>query len=190
MILGKLGRRRIEGDRRAARLAVEPAIGEDDAVVSGHLRRRGAAPRPAEPADFEQVGEVVAEADGEREADGTVAEIAQRQPLIRGVAPEIGRALDVQQVLVQDDVSVDVVVGIGEIDGEQRVVVTQVRAEKQQRLPVHQQLELRKVAGVAVEQTLRAADRAAMSPWLSNTANVSPYFSVRRGRVAGPTAGM
>ena len=80
--------------------------------------------------------------------------------------------------------------GIGQIDGEDGIVVADVGAQQQRLHAVDQQLETREIARVAMENAVGPPADAPMSPWLSSTAKQSPCLSVRRGRVEGPVAGM
>ena len=58
-----------------------------------------------------------------------LAVILQSYPLVGGAAPQKDRAHDVQRVLLQHQSTVAVHVGIGEIDGQGRIVIAQVGAE-------------------------------------------------------------
>ena len=126
----------------------------------------------------------------ERDADGTVADIAQRQPLIRRSRHrKMVRAI-CSRSFCRTIVLVGVDVGIGEIDGEQRVVVAQVRARAAAAAAVHQQLELRKVAGVVVEQTLGPpADRANVAMAVEHPERVA-VLQNPAGPDRGPMAGL
>ena len=77
--------------------------------------------------------------------------------LIGRAAPEEDRAHDVQQVLLQHQAALAIDVGIGEIDGQGRIVVAQIGAEQQRLEIVEHELEPRKIARVGIKQAVRPA---------------------------------
>ena len=158
---GELARGRIEAQDRLPQLGVEALIAQHGGGGARHLAVDGAAALAPQAADLEQVGEVAVEQHGQAQIDRTFAVVLDRQPLIGRVAPEKNRAHDVQGVLRQHQVIVEIHVGIGQIDRQQRVVVAQVGAEQQRLHPVEQQLEMREKTRVAVEQAVGAAGRRA-----------------------------
>ena len=95
-----------------------------------------------------------------------------------------------QQVLLQQDTLVVIDVRICEVHTEYAVVVGEIRPQEEGLKFVDQQLEMREVAGVAIEQAVRPPGEAPMSPWLSNTRKQSSRFMVRRNRVVGSVAGI
>ena len=62
-------------------------------------------------------------------------------------------------VLFQDDVLIGNQVGIRQIDGQCGVIVAQVRAEQERWCVIHQELETRKIASVAIEQPVGSRRR-------------------------------
>jgi hypothetical protein len=66
-----------------------------------------------------------------------------------------------QQVFLKDDALAAIDVRIGEINTEDAVVVGEVRPQEERLEAVDQQLEMREIAGVAIEQAVRPARRSA-----------------------------
>ena len=158
---GEFARGRIEAQDRLPQSSVETLIAQHGGGGAHHLTIDGAAVLPPQAADLEQVGEVAVEQHGQAQIDRSFAMVLDRQPLICRVAPEKNRAHDVQGVLRQHEMLVEIHVGIGQIDRQQRVVVAQVGAEQQRLHPVEQQFEMREKTRVAVEQAVGAAGRRA-----------------------------
>ena len=152
--------RRLELDAGATRLAVETEIDELRVPVL-HAAALGAAPFAPRAAHLENIGKVVVEGEREQEAHPLVAEIPYRKAVKQRGAPDEDRPRHVQHVFVQDDVLVVIDIGVCEIDGEDAVVVGEVRAEQERLKPVDQQLEMRQVTGIATEQAVRPARRRA-----------------------------
>ena len=92
-----------------------------------------------------------------------VAMIAHGEALIGAAVPEEHRARDMHDVLLQHDLRAGaiVVVGIGEIDCEQRVVVARVRAEQQRLRPIQAQFEMGEKARIGVIEPVRSTRRRA-----------------------------
>ena len=155
-----MGRRRLEHDTRAPLLAVETEIDEIRSVALDKATHGAAAPTLGPP-HLEYVGEVIVEGDRQKEPDPIGAEISHGKAVKQGGTPNEDRPCHMQQVFLQDDALVVVDVGIGEIDGEDAVVVGKVRPEEERLKSVDQQFEMREVAGVAIEQAVRAARRSA-----------------------------
>ena len=150
-IAGEHGRRRIEDEPGTPQLAVEALVVEFDrraAVERGTLLAAACAPHPAH---LEQIEKVARERKRERQLDALLAEITHAEPLMRRAVPEENAANDVDGVLRQDQFVVEIDVGIGEVDGENDIVVPHVRAEQQRLQAVELELEARQMAGVAVE---------------------------------------
>ena len=81
-------------------------------------------------------------------------------------------------------------IGIGEIDCEQRVVVAHIGAEQQRLRVVHAQFEVRKKARVGVKESVRAARRGADVPvTVDDDESVAMLQGAPRAR-RGPVAGM
>ncbi len=139
-------------------------IVEQHLVVAAQLRRLRAAAFAMGAADLEKIGEVVREQNRQPHIDRPIAVIAHAKPLIGGVLPQEDGAQDMHGVLFQDDVLIGNQVGIGQIDGQCGIIVAQVGAEQERRRVVHQELEAREKAGVAVEQPVGRSDAAPMSP--------------------------
>jgi len=75
--------------RSAASPAVEPIVAHDDPCRgAARVLRLPAPPGPAHPAHLEQIGEITAECQRQVDPDGTLAVIAQRDPLMGRAPPE------------------------------------------------------------------------------------------------------
>jgi len=112
-----------------------------------------------QPAHLEQIGEIAVEGDRDLQRERPVTVVAHSKALIGRALPEEDRARDVQQIFLQHDLRATgvVIVRIGEVDREQRVVIAHVRA-KQQRLPaIEAQFEMREKARVGMIEPVRAA---------------------------------
>ena len=150
-------RPRIEMHRRIARLAIEPVIVERDIGRAQQLARTDAAARTLFAAHLEQIGKVVVEQQRQGEARGVLAVVLHADALIGRAAPQKDRAHDVQHVLLQHDPAIAVHIGVGEIDGQRRIVVAQIGAEQQRLHVVQHQFEPGEIAGVGVEQPIGPA---------------------------------
>ena len=72
---------------------------------------------------LEQVGEIAGEGEHQPDLEWTVAVVLDAQALVSRAAPEKQRSHDVQHVLGQHQLLVEIDIGIGQIDGENGVVV-------------------------------------------------------------------
>src|SRR5262249_61091513 len=108
-------------------------------------------------AHLEQVGEIAVEQHRQAQIDRTIAMVLNPQTLIGRVAREKNRAYDVQGVLGQNEVMLEIDVGIGQIDGQLRIVVAHVGAEQQRLRAVEQKLEMREKTRVAMKEPVGAA---------------------------------
>ena len=140
--------------RRAARHPVEALIFEQDVGRAQQPGGRGTPAQTLLAAHLEQIREVVVEEQRQLEVLGTIAVVLQADALIGRSAPQEYRPHDMQHVLRQHDPFLAVDVRIGEIDGEDRVVVAQVGAEQQGLHVVQQKFEPRQIASVGVEQSV------------------------------------
>ena len=84
---GQAGRPRIESERGAPYLVVEPAIDQQHLIVALQLRACGAAVFAVRSADFEQVGKIIREQNRKPQIDRAAAVIAHAETLIGGVPP-------------------------------------------------------------------------------------------------------
>src|ERR1700743_915828 len=81
--------------------------------------------------------------------------------LIGRTAPQKYRPHDMEYVLLQDETSVAIDIGVAEIDGQRGIIVPQI-GPKQQRLDIGQEkFQPRDIAGISIEQTVRTAGRSA-----------------------------
>ena len=158
---GQPRRPRLEMQGGNADLAVEPAIFQHD--VGGAEQPAGAnsPARPAFAAHLEQIGEIIVEQQCQVEARRQVAVILQGDALVGRTAPQENRAHDVQRVLLQHQPAVAVHVGIGEVDGQRRIVVAQIGAEQQRLDFVEHHLQPGQIARIGVEQAIGPAGRGA-----------------------------
>src|SRR5580700_1828521 len=156
----QMGRRRLEHDTRAPPLAVETEVDEIRSIALDK-GARGAAPRALDSPDLENVGEIAVESDRKEKPDPIGAEISHDKTVKQGGPPNEHRPCHMQQVLLQDNALVVVDVGIGEIDAEDAAVVGEVRPQEEGLKSVDQQLEMREIAGVAIEQAVRPTQRGA-----------------------------
>ncbi len=151
--------RRVEGQRGAPHLVVEPAVVQQRLVGAAQIGRRGAAMFAVRATDLEQVGKVVLEQDRKLQVDRAIPIVAHAEPLIGGAAPQENRAQDMHRVLLQHHALVGHQVGIGQVDREGGIVVAQIGAEQERVRGIDQQFEPRQIAGVEMEQAGRAARR-------------------------------
>ena len=154
---GEPCRPRLEMQGGNACLAVEPAIFQHD--IGGAEQPAGAhsPARPALATHLEQIGKIIVEQQRQVEARRPVAVILQRDALVGRAAPKENRAHDVQRVLLQRQPAVAVHVGIGEIDGQRRIVVAQIGAEQQRLDFVEHHLQPGEITRIGVEQTVGPA---------------------------------
>ena len=140
-----------------ADLAVEPAIFEHD--IGGAEQPAGAdsPARTALAAHLEQIGKIIVEQQRQIETRRQVAVILQADALIGGAAPQEDRAYDVQHVLLQHEPAVAIDVGIGEVDGQRRIVVAQIGAEQQRLHLVEHHFEPGEIARIGIEQAVGPA---------------------------------
>ena len=108
-------------------------------------------------AHFEQIGEIIAQRKSQSESDRRLAMVADRDPLVGDAFPEVSGANDMQRIARQYDAPLVENVGIGEIGGQRKIVVSNARAEQQRLHSVDQQFESREIAGVVIEQAVGAA---------------------------------
>ena len=158
---GEPGRPRLEMQGGNADLTVEPAIFQHD--IGGAEQPAGAysPARPALAAHLEQIGEIIVEQQRQVEARLPVAVILQSDALIGRAAPQENRAHDVQRILLQRQPAVAVHVGIGEVDGQRRIVVAQIGAEQQRLDFVEHHLQPGEIARIGIEQAVGPAGRGA-----------------------------
>ncbi len=193
--IGRRGRRdlargRVEAQRGLSQLRIEALIAQKHGGRLDRAATGDAAAVPPQAANLEQVGEVAVEQHGQAQIDRMVAMVADRQSLIGRVAPEKDRPHHVQGVLRQHEVIVEIHIRIGQIHGQQRVVVAHVRAQQQGLHPVDEELEMGEETRVAMKQAVGPAGGSADIAVAVEHDEVSSCLSVRRGRVAGPVAGI
>ena len=182
-------RRRRELDDSAAEIAGQPVVGEDDRVpacTAAEMRQRP----PGVAADLEEIGEVHLEQQGEANVMRARVEIAHREALVGTTRPDELRPDDVDRVLRQIEPAGGIEeVGVGQIGGQERVVVRHDRAEQQRPAVIDQQLHAGEEAHVLVVKALGAAfpghDVAVMIEQAKRVAvlqGARPALLQRRGR--------
>ena len=136
-------------------------------IVQQHLTWRDdfgggtAAPLAPHASDLEQIGEVARKRQSEHAVHRAVAVVLDPQPLIGGVVPQKDRADDMKRVLRQHELLLEIDVGIGQIDGQQCIVVAHIGAQQQKLSAVELQFEQPEETRVAAIQPVRAAGRGA-----------------------------
>jgi hypothetical protein len=83
--------------------------------------------------------------------------VLHKQALISHASPQKQRTHDVQHVLWQDELLVEIDIGIGQIDGEDRIVIANVRSQQERTRSIQQQFKARQIARVATENAVRAS---------------------------------
>ena len=119
---GEAFRHGLEQHRRPPPFAVEALVVQRDPAFA-NLGGRDAAAGAAHSPHLEQVGEVAGEGERQPDLERTIAVVLDAQALVGGAAPEKKRSHDVQHVLGQHQLLIEIDVGIGQIDGENGVVV-------------------------------------------------------------------
>src|SRR5689334_237710 len=143
--------------RRQAGHIVEPLVLERDVRRPKQASRADATTLPFLAANLEEVGKIVVEQQGDVEAGVPIAVILQADTLVGSTPPQKDRAHDVQHILFQHETTLVVVdVGIAQVDGQRRIVVTQIGAEQQRLNILEHELKLRQITGVGVEQAVRS----------------------------------
>ena len=94
--------------------------------IASHLRRHNPAALAVQSPHLEQVGEVAGEGEREPDVERFLAVVLHAQALIDGAAPKKKRAHDVQDVLWQHERVIEIDVGVGQVDGENGVVVADI----------------------------------------------------------------
>ena len=138
---------------------VEPPVDQCNLGIPGNLRDRYASPRALQAAHLEQVCEIAGEVERQRDIDLAVGVVLQSKPMINRTSPDKQRANDMQHILRQDEIAIEVNIRVGQVDGQDGIVVADIRAQQQQLHSVQQHLEARKVAGVLKEDAVRSARR-------------------------------
>ncbi len=112
---------------------------------------------PVATADFEHVLEVRGKLDAQTDLERCPREVADVDPLVTGAVPDELLAVDVQAAARENQLVVDVDVGIGQIHAEHQIVAAHSRAEHQRLLAGQFESEPRKMAGARVVQALLVA---------------------------------
>ena len=167
-------RRRLEAQIGVAFQPIEPAIAQDYRVWRQALRRSAAALWPLLPAHLEYVGEIGGKLQANRDDMRLQIEIPHQQQFIVGVPPDELPPVDIDQLAMQHLAIPVHRVGIGKIDGQQRIVLAGIGAEQQRLVAVEAQLQLRQIAGVVVIETVGAAAAAGnIAKWIEDDERVA-----------------
>ena len=159
---GQRSGRRVEMKGRAALDPVEAGIGEADAAIVEPRGAHRAATRPLLAAHLEQVGEVGAERDLERNGRRQRTEAPQPETLVAGAVAQELEPAEIEAVALQPDPALGIVeVGIGEIDDQRAIVVDHDRAEQQRREAAEPELQIGEEARVLEIEAVRTALAAA-----------------------------
>ena len=154
-------RRRLELQHRPPRHLVEAEISELGPVGTNDMRRAGAAALTLHAANLEQVAKIGAEQEIDAQAAAAAIVVANAEALVADALPQEFGALEKDGVARELAASVQLDVGVGEIDGESRLVLVDDRAQEERPLAVQPELQMRQVAGVAIEKPFRGVlDRA------------------------------
>ena len=137
---------------------IAPDIGQAHLRLA-HVGVAGdAAAQPRHAAYLEQIGEIGGETDIDLDGALLGIEIAHRHPFIHRAAPQEPRPPQMDEVMFdrQPPILAEKV-GIGEIAGQHRIIIAHRRTEQDRTQPVHSQIQMREVPGIAMIQALRAA---------------------------------
>ena len=152
---------RLKPQRRAPLLPVETPVIQKDVRTAGYLRAGDTAVGATHPPHLEQIGKVTGKSERQPDLARTLAVVMNAQPLIGRIAPQEYRADDVQDVLGQHKLVVEIDVGIGQVDGQRRIVVAHARTQQQRLVAVEKYLQVREIPCVGKENSVRSAHRRA-----------------------------
>ena len=142
---------RLETQAGPANETVETAIGEQNAALSGQLGPALAASLPADPPDLENIGKIAGKGERQRDVDVVGAVIGKAHPLPQRTPVKIDRPGDVDGILGEPQLPLPIDVGIGEIDGKTEIVGFDFGMQQERLGAFDQELEVRKIACVAVK---------------------------------------
>ena len=156
--LGDVG----EGDRRAPDDAVAAGVGEDDAAV-GDVRRRGrSARRPHHAANFENVAEVRAKGEFERDDRAARGEIGEGDAFVQAAVMDEPLPLDMDHALGQGLLAERRQRAIRHMRREQHVVAAQMRGEQGGAFAAEGDAQAGQDARIAVKEPVAVADDVAV----------------------------
>ena len=154
LTVGKPAGQKIEIDAGRALDPVQAVIAECDGLGVA-LHALLAAPCPRNSADLEQIRKIRREAEGEKTALRLGPEIMHRDAFMAGAVPKEFGTAHMQGFARQHDLAVLINVGIGEIDGENDIVILHRRGQQQRPLAVDQKLDAGKMPCVVIEKAAR-----------------------------------
>ena len=134
-------RRRVEHKPASSQLPVESLVAQDGRGPVDERTADFSTPLTLEPTHLEEVREIAVELDSQAEIDGAVAMIADGIPLISDASPKKDRTHNVEHVFRQDQTVLKIHVRVGEVGGDQRVVVAHVRPEQQRLHAIEKQFQ-------------------------------------------------
>ena len=131
----------------------------DDAVRLEQVRQAGAAAFAPGAPHLEDIREVRVEPDHQRQLDALEREIRHPDPLDAAAIEQQPRPQDVDLAVAEDSPVLHPHIGVGQIGGEDHVVLADRRAQMQWQAGAEQQPESREKARAVVEQPLFTALR-------------------------------
>ena len=153
--------RRSEMQSRGPHVGVETAIRKPHAVRPNDLAPNLAAAFALDAPHLEDIGEIIAESQRQREVDSIRAMVHQRNSLMQGAVAQVNAARDVDEIFEKIEVSVGVDVWISQVYVIADICVVDGRMQQQRPRTFEQQLKVRKVTCIAIEQTILAARASA-----------------------------
>lgn len=154
-------RRGLAGDARPALDPVQTPVAELDRVARSGRRQPLSASLAPEAPHLEDVGEVGVDPQAEGRLGVGHPEVRDLDDLVEAAGEQRQRPRDVQPAPRQDQVLALTQIGVGEVDGDDLGVAAHGGAQEQRPLAAEAELEVRQVAGAAVEQPLLAAPELA-----------------------------
>ncbi len=183
--------RRIEADPGPPGHPVETFVTEDQGGLAGDLGQLASAPLPLGATHLEDVGEVGVQVQPQIDGQWVAAEARDPQPFVADPVPEKGAAKDMQLAPRQRERAARLLeVGVGQIDGEEIVLLLHGRAEQQRAAPADPQLQPgEKPRVVEVDPLLAETDRLHVAVAIEHREHPAvleharPVVGARRGRL-------
>ena len=148
---------RAEGDHGTQLQAIQTLVAQDHGVVGDDRGEHPPTHRATQAAHLEHIAEVRGELQAQRQPGRGLAVIAQPQALVEAVLPDQPGALDMNHALAGRLPADRRQRPVGEVGGEQHVVLPDRTLEQRQRPPRNAQPEAGKQAGIVVEQAIAVA---------------------------------
>ena len=154
---GEMGGSLAEGQGRGEHKAVQPLVAEHGRVVVDHSRQDAPARGARQAADLEHVAKIGGELQAQGQLRLRLAEIAQPQPLVEAILPDQPASFDMDHPLPGRLAANRGQRPIGEVGGEDDIVLADRAAQQLQRPPADAQSEARQQPRVVVEQSIAFA---------------------------------